>query len=702
MSGRISFVGPPLLGCGGVANFIALLLALFPFVLHAQTDSLPVYDLAQLKVTAEATVLPNVAPVSRIGPAAINRYDGQSLLAGFNQIPGARFEERAPGSYRISIRGSSLRAPFGVRNVKVYWNGIPYTEPGGDTPLNFLDPINTRELIVFKGPAGSLYGSGVGGAILLKSIRREQDANYDEVNLQGGSFGTGRLSWLHRRQQSVGNFHQLSFAHQRTDGYRAHSQLARSVGELGIYRRNEKGHGSSVHVLATDLHYELPGGLNPEQFAENPRQARSGSEGSRAAINYRSILTAGRFYGSALNELIDYESSIYATANVFDHPFNFDHKREENLGVGGRSVISHARDLTGVGFLKIDLGLEAQLLHKAARNYEPNAGQPADLNFVDDIDSRQLLAFLQGKLNLKNRWSITTGLSLQQLTYQVDRTFNADGTTGKVNSDFAWVAAPRISIGKEWDGSSGAYTAFASYGRAYSPPSLTEFRTNEGSLNADLEPERGNSYEMGFKRFSRLGFNVELNVYYQQLGQSITTFQDENDVQLFRNAGGSRQFGIETVVSRELLSQRFAKRFVNSLDFRVAHTYQNGKYQDYRPNGNDFSNQPLPGLTPSTFDWQLTARSYHNIYFNLGLYTSSRTPLNDANDVFAESFAILRAKIGHTITIGNRSLEIYAGGDNLLDQTYSLGYDLNPQFGRRYFQPAAGRAFFVGAKLRMK
>jgi iron complex outermembrane receptor protein len=291
-------------------------------------------------------------------------------------------------------------------------------------------------------------------------------------------------------------------------------------------------------------------------------------------------LAAARFYGSLLNGQIDHESSIYATANVFDHPFNFDHKREENLGVGGRSVISHVRDLTGIGYLKVDIGLEAQLLHKAARNYEPGAGQPADLNFVDDIDSRQVLTFLQGKLGLKNRWSITTGLSLQKLSYQVDRTFNADGPAAKVNSDFSWVAAPRLSIAKSWNMAGADYSAFTSYGRAYSPPSLTEFRTNEGRLNTNLKPKRGNSYEVGIKRNSQLGFNAELNIYFQQLSQSITTFQDENEVQLFRNAGGSNQFGIEAVLARELLTSRFSGSLINSLQLRLAYTYQNGTYRD--------------------------------------------------------------------------------------------------------------------------
>jgi iron complex outermembrane receptor protein len=47
-------------------------------------------------------------------------------------------EERSPGSYRLNIRGSSLRSPFGVRNVKIYYNNIPFTDPGGNTYLNSL------------------------------------------------------------------------------------------------------------------------------------------------------------------------------------------------------------------------------------------------------------------------------------------------------------------------------------------------------------------------------------------------------------------------------------------------------------------------------------------------------------------------------------------------------------------------------------
>src|SRR2546423_9532939 len=53
-------------------------------------------------------------------PAAINYVDGNtlkrsgnaSIVSAINSTPGIRMEERSPGSYRINIRGSSLRSPF--------------------------------------------------------------------------------------------------------------------------------------------------------------------------------------------------------------------------------------------------------------------------------------------------------------------------------------------------------------------------------------------------------------------------------------------------------------------------------------------------------------------------------------------------------------------------------------------------------------
>ena len=110
--------------------------------------------------------------VGVITTAEWNRYNKMSIVPAMNSVPGVRMEERSPGSYRLSFRGSTLRSPFGVRNVKVYIDGIPFTDPGGNTYLTQLAPFDMYSLELIKGPAGSLYGAATGGALLIKSRAR--------------------------------------------------------------------------------------------------------------------------------------------------------------------------------------------------------------------------------------------------------------------------------------------------------------------------------------------------------------------------------------------------------------------------------------------------------------------------------------------------------------------------------------------------
>src|SRR5829696_8356136 len=99
-----------------------------------QTDSIwAASDTLRAVVKAYETNRPAInipAAISIIGQEDIHRFTNNSLVSVMNMQPGVRMEERSPGSYRLSMRGSSLRSPFGIRNVKVYLNDIPFTDPG--------------------------------------------------------------------------------------------------------------------------------------------------------------------------------------------------------------------------------------------------------------------------------------------------------------------------------------------------------------------------------------------------------------------------------------------------------------------------------------------------------------------------------------------------------------------------------------------
>ena len=86
----------------------------------------------------------------------------------------------------------------------------------------------------------------------------------------------------------------------------------------------------------------------------------------------------------------------------------------------------------------------------------------------------------------------------------------------------------------------------------------------------------------------------------------------------------------------------------------------------------------------------------NGIYWHVTMNYTSSLPLNDANTAFANSYTLLGSRLGYKISSFKKMpIDIYAGADNLLDETYSLGNDLNAA-GGRYFNAAARRNFYVG------
>ncbi|RZL56301.1 MAG: Plug domain-containing protein, partial [Pedobacter sp.] len=150
---------------------------------NAQTqDTLLKVALDSVVVNAygSKTLMATPAAVNKIGLTQLQRYANSNILQAVNATPGVRMEERSPGSYRLNIRGSSVRSPYGVRNVKIYYDGIPFTAPGGNSMLNMLGFYNIAGMEIIKGSGSSLYGAGTGGVVLF-------DAPQVRGNVQAGA-----------------------------------------------------------------------------------------------------------------------------------------------------------------------------------------------------------------------------------------------------------------------------------------------------------------------------------------------------------------------------------------------------------------------------------------------------------------------------------------------------------------------------------
>lgn len=651
------------------------------------------FNLSEVTVSAfesERPLLQQSAAIAIISERDFNRFNETSIVNSFNTKPGVRIEERAPASYRVSIRGSSIRSPFGVRNVKVYWNDVPFTAPDGTTPLNLLDLTNIQTAEVIKGPSGSIYGAGNGGAISLRSPANPQGTRIS-TEYSAGSFGLNRFRLGLSQQIGEGGL-EASFVTQQSDGYRDHSAMDRKVFQLGGFFPVSEKQEIRTQLLISDLNYQIPGGLNAEQLAEDPTQARSGSARQNSSIDQQSIFASfGQLY--RFSDRTTNNTTVYLNTNDFENPFILDYKKELGFGFGGRTRFTHDTQLAGKP-LRLIAGGEYQTSLTDAQNFGNRDGIADTVRFADKLRATQGFLFQQAEWELAEKILVTIGLSENFSSFEVDRQIDASGgPLGVQTRTFDPIVVPRVAMNYGINTFSSIYGSISS---GFSPPTIDEVRTNEGSLNLDLEAEKGINYEIGY-RLGKSKLNLDLTAYYFKLDQTITTFTNAQGVVLFQNAGATDQKGIEAALDYNLIKN--GQGFLRDLSFGTAYTGQFFTFQDYQKRDNDFSGNELTGVPKTTLVSRMDLRSSIGVYLNFTHQYVSELPLNDANTVYQDAYNLVNLRFGWAKTIdGKWDLEAFGGVDNLFDELYSLGNDLNP-FGGRYYQPAPTRNWYGGLKI---
>ena len=104
--------------------------------------------------------------------------------------PGVTFVQgNGPRDISISIRGSNERQTYGVRNVKIYEDGFPLTQPDGLGRTDLTDPHAYSSIDVVEGPSSALYGNYASGGAIDFHTRSGSEIQGLEAGADFGSFG---------------------------------------------------------------------------------------------------------------------------------------------------------------------------------------------------------------------------------------------------------------------------------------------------------------------------------------------------------------------------------------------------------------------------------------------------------------------------------------------------------------------------------
>jgi len=627
----------------------------------------------------------------------MDRFNDESLVRSMNTLPGIRFEERSPSSYRVSIRGSLLRAPFGVRNVKVYWNNIPFTDATGNTPLNLLDLNNIGKVETIKGPAGSIYGAGIGGVLNMYSETGKVKPISAAIGYNSGSYGFHRYL-ANVNTGSENHRFSVRYVRQKGDGYRDHTNSDRQVIQMsGKFYTSEK-RTLTAELLYSDLFYETPGGLTLAQYDENPIQARPGAAEKNSSIDNQYFI-AGLVQDYVWSEKVKNTTSVYFAKGIKENPFINNYELEKLNSYGGRSTFNMNTHLGNLP-TTFTTGVELNYGDFHASNHGNVDGHADTLRYEDALSSLQSFIYFQADLNLSSKWLLNLGASLNYLNYDIRRLRDVElDTSYHITRTFRPEFIPRIGlVGKLTD----QLSVHASISSGFSPPTTEEVRTSDGGINDDLEAEKGINYEIGLRGNSKdekLFYDV--TVFWMQQKETIVSKTTEFGSVVFENAGSTSQPGFELLLGYAFINDPASP--VSLMKIQTAYTHHNFTFKDYKKQSGgedvDYSGNKLTGTAPNISVTTFDLESRTGFYFNFTYNFTDKIPLNDANSVYADSYHLITAKTGWKVNIKHRHLmDIFLGADNLLNVKYSLGNDLNA-FGGRYYNAAPERNYFGGIRI---
>lgn len=666
-------------------------------------------------------LLETAGAVSVLTSRDLLRNNQISLLPVLNTVPGVKMEEEAPGNFKISLRGSALRDPYGLRNIKVYWNDIPLTSPDNSASHSLsFDPGQIGSVEIIKGPAGSIYGAGTGGVILLKNNKPKAEENSLNAGFTGGSYGLARSNITYKT--STNNFNlSLNYIHQNYNGYRQNEWSNKdAINLFGQFYTSEK---RTITFIANhdEGSFGIAGSVDSTWAVKTPRKAVQFCLDNKTGVNKYTYTLAGVAQNYKFSDNFSNTTSIYTSFQTLNHPYGQSiyyngFLKSATGGYGGRTRFTFSPKL-GTIQSRFTIGDELQTESLLNGTYNITNDVPGTwpetgaLQSNNQIISNVNILFVQAEFDLPLHFLLTLGSSINSLSYNVTdlvpQSTNYTSYSGIFN--FSSTVSPRVALVKTFNQNVAAHASI-SYG--FSPPTLSEVNNGDGTFNTDLKAEKGINYEAGLRgTLLNEALNFDASVYNMNLTNAILPYYLANGRSNYRNAGATNQKGLE--LSLYYYALQNANQTITLLKPWITYAYSNFHFKDYLIETynsttkttieTDNSGKKVTGVSPNILNAGVDLELKQGIYFNTVLNYVSRTPINDKNTFYQHQYTLLAGKVGYRMPLGQFMLDVFAGSNNLLNAKYSSWINFNADASSNpptFYNPSAGINFYGGIVLK--
>ena len=626
--------------------------------------------------------------------------------------PGVFIQDRfGSEEARISIRGSALSRTYHSFGIKVMQDGVPINYADGFFDMQTVDPNASRYVEVLRGPNATTYGATtLGGAINFVAPTGYSNPG-TVARAEVGSFGYnkvfGSTAGIGKPDATSGNVWDYYVAGSQTkqDGFRDHAEMENQkiLGNFGV--KVSKDMESRFYVAAVRSRSQLPGYLTKAELESNPSMAASNvstaTAPSTVAGVYSYRLDANRRRDVDTQRVANkttvrdgntiYEFAAYAMNYSLWHPI--DSIVEQNAkSIGGHLKATRFLDQHQISVAYLPSAGSTKGTAKNTNNQGvATSGPTSDYNQQSKNDS----LFIEDKYKSSERTTWVAALQYDRANRKVtDVGASASAIANNYDYTFSqW--SPRVGVTHDLTPSN---QVFASLSRNFEAPM---FGTAGNSTTA-FKPQNGTTFEVGTRgeeRYEEHQYGWDATYYRANLQNEFLTScaNAACTTSTTTNVPKTLHQGVEWGLSH---------LYDKTWDTRIALLYSDFKFVDNAAVGNN----ALPGLPPVIVRGEVLYRFGAHVGGKPSTYVGpkfewvqTRAPMDYANTVYNDSYALLGFKAGQAI---DKKWSWFLDARNLTDKKYaattniSANYTAVPGDGRRYY-PGDGRSVYFGIEAKL-
>ncbi|MXN91787.1 TonB-dependent receptor [Flavobacterium sp. Sd200] len=572
----------------------------------------------------------------------IQRNNNADISPILNTLPGVFMQSGAINTNRISIRGIGAHTQYGTNKIRAFYGSIPLTSGDSETTIEDIDLQMIDNIEVIKGPLSSLYGAGLGGAILINPAHAVTDGSRAMVSTTIGSYGLVKNTvnyGLNTKKSSLN----LSYHKLETDGYRANSHYNREgvtlAGELFRAEKSKLTYfGNYTYMKAY-----IPSSVNKATFENNPQAAAPTWAAAKGYEQYDSYL-GGLAYDWQVVDWLKNSTSIFINAKDSYEPRPFDILAQDNTAYGARTQFfgdfsigkMKSNFIAGLEYFKD--GFSGGTFTNLYEDNNGNGTLQGSRLTTSEQDRNFINAFAQLRVQLSKKFEVQGGVNYNKTKFDLNNTFPVE-TQSDESYSHNGIWSPQLSFLYK---PSPLQTLYASVSRGFSLPSVEETLTADGTINSEIKPENGYNFEVGGKFYlADKNLYAEISAYHMQIKDLLVAQRVGDDQYVGINAGETLHQGIEASVNYNWqVTEKFA------IQPYAAASVGNYEFKEFINNDIDYSGNRLTGVPNNKINSGITITIPHGLYFSADYYYTSRTPIDDANTVYSDSYSLINTKLG--------------------------------------------------------